>query len=392
MGQSHRLAVLALAHAGDLHAAAGLAGTAVGGRGVENDQAAVLAHAQADPHMAVHAEHVAGVEVLRAVDGLGPGAEAPVLGEVLGHAGGGHHIALAAGLGVHSVVHRPGHVGRAVHAREVVLVPAIVGVVAVGRVAVVAVGVVRILALEEINPSLGDTDGGGLVGRGHVLPVPAAAVDIEGGAHRLHGRGQEVLQGGLARRIGDRGLIVLGHEGLVDCGLGAVVVDFHRLAFGQVAGLSLGDLGSAGLGRDGVDGGVRIQGDGLSVHGDGVLRNRADGALDLHVGGLGGGYHAVLHGDVKHIALGEHILDGVVFLLAGGDGEVHLGSVHAEAVHEALLLVLGDRAVTLHAQVHRLVFRVAGILTLNVAVRVFRRRGRYGQCSHGEHKRQCQTG
>lgn len=82
LSQSHSLAVLVLAHAGELDAAAGLAGLAVGGGGVEDDHAAVLTDAQADPDMAVHAEDVAGLEVLGGGELLGPGTEVVGLGKV----------------------------------------------------------------------------------------------------------------------------------------------------------------------------------------------------------------------------------------------------------------------------------------------------------------------
>ena len=132
LSQRHSLAVLALAHAGELDAAAGLAGLAVGGGGVEDDHAAILTDTQADPHVAVHAEDVAGLEVPGGGEFLGPGTEVVGLGKGLSHLGGTHDVAVVAALGVHDVVGDPGHVGGAVHAGKVILVPGVVGIVGMG--------------------------------------------------------------------------------------------------------------------------------------------------------------------------------------------------------------------------------------------------------------------
>ena len=129
---------------------------------MEDHQAAVLAHTQTDPDVAVHAEHIAGMEVLRPGKLLRPGPESPILGKVLGHACGRHHIAVLPGLSIQGVVHTPGHIGRAVHTCEVVLVPRLMGIVAMGVIVIVPVSIVLILALEKVLPGLRHADGGGL--------------------------------------------------------------------------------------------------------------------------------------------------------------------------------------------------------------------------------------
>lgn len=353
LSQRHGLAVLALTHAGELDAAAGLAGLAVGGGGVEDDHAAVLTDTQADPDVAVHAEDVAGLEVPGGGEFLGPGTEVVGLGKGLSHLGGAHDIAVVAALGVHDVVGDPGHIGGAVHAGKVVLVPGVVGVVGMGGIAAVLVGVVGVLALEEVNPGLGDADGGGLGGGAHVLPVPASAVDVEGGAGGLQSGGQEVLQGADTGLAVDGSLVVLSHEGEVDGGVG-VAVDLDGLAHGEFSGLGGVYLAAAGLRGDAVDGSA-LQGDLLAVHGDGVLVGSGDLALGSGLGGLHLGDGAVLYGNIVDIALGQLVLQGVV---VGVIDPVALDrAVHAEQVGEVALVLGGDSAVVLHAQIDSLYSR-----------------------------------
>ena len=338
LSQLHGLAILGIAHTVDLDAAAALAVDAVRGGGVEDDQRAVLALAQADPDVAVHGEDVAGLEVLR-LKGLLLAPSAPLLslGEVLGLLGGGHDVALVtvgdrAIGGMHGVVDRPAHEGGAVDAAVVVLVPLLVGVVALAVVIIVLVGVVGVLALEEVDPALGQADGHGLVRGVHVLPVPGAAVDVQRGANGGQSSGQEVLQGLLAGGAGHRSLVLLGNKGLVDS-LGLIAIDHN---FNGVAYLDRGSLhrGAAGLGGDLI--GLGICGvQSLAVHSDGVLADGSDLAhdyigmaliLQLNIGDLVGG-----HINVIDIAFHQLVLEAVCGI-----------SVHSEgadvAVYEELVL------------------------------------------------------
>ena len=164
---------------------------------MQEDDGAVVADAEDGPHVAAHAEDVAGLEGL---DIARPGAPA-LVSKGLGHLDGTHHVAVAqvvgGALSVHHVVDGPANISGAVHTGVVVLVPAVVRIVAVRGVGTVLVGVVGVLLLEEVDPALGQADGHGLVGGVHVLPVPGAAVDVQRGAHRFQGGGQEVANANL---------------------------------------------------------------------------------------------------------------------------------------------------------------------------------------------------
>ena len=300
--------------------------------------------------MTVHAEDVAGLEVLGGADLLGPGTVVVGLGEGLRHLGGAHHIALTAALGVHHIVGHPRHIGGAIHTGKVVLVPGFVGVVGMSGICAVLIGIVGVLTLEEVDPGLRNADGGGLEGGAHILPVPAAAVDVQGGTGRLQSGSQEVLQGPQTGLAADGSLIVLCHKGEVNGGV-CVSVDLDRLTHGELGGLGRVDLAAAGLRGDAVDRGP-IQGNLFAVHGNGVAVRRGDLALGGGLRLLDLGDHTVCHRDVVDVALGQTILQGVVI------GIRHLvlldGAVHAEPVGEAALFLRGHSTVVLYAQIDSL--------------------------------------
>ena len=354
LGQLHSLAVLGVAHTVDLDAAAALVVDAVGGGGVEDDQRAIITLAQADPDVAVHGEDVTGLEIGRGEVLLFPSSPALLFGKILGHFGGGHDIALVAALGVHNVIGGPGHIGGAVNTSVVVLVPSVMGIVALTGVGFVLIGVISVLALEEVDPTLGQADGAGLIGGGCVLPVPGAAVDVKGGAHGLHGGGQEVLQGQLAGHAADRGGVVFGHEHPEQ--LGHMVIRVHHDADGivylQLIERDFRNSGSAGLSVDVIKFGVIIDGEGFIVN-----INLFAGRFDLgqntgHIAlfHLGGGDLTVINGDVVDIALLELVLD-LKFSTVGGDGELFFLTIHREAVNKVFFVILGDSTVVLNTQV-----------------------------------------
>ena len=367
LSQLHGLAILGIAHTVDLDAAAALAVDAVRGGGVEDDQRAVLALAQADPDVAVHGEDVAGLEVLR-LKGLLLAPSAPLLslGEVLGLLGGGHDVALVtvgdrAIGGMHGVVDRPAHEGGAVDAAVVVLVPLLVGVVALAVVIIVLVGVVGVLALEEVDPALGQADGHGLVGGVHILPVPGAAVDVQGGAHGLHGGGQEVLQGQLAGHAADRGGVVLGNKHPEQLGYMVIRVyyDADGLILLELIKLDVLNSGPAGLGGDVIELGILVDRKGLIVHLDppvAVIIGPHFGQDTGHIAlfHLGTGDCIAADGDIVDVALLELVLE---FELAavGGNGKGLFMAIHKETVLKRFLLILGDPAIVLHSQVDSIV-------------------------------------
>ena len=362
LSQLHGLAVLRLAYAVDLDAAAALAVDAVRGGGVEDDQRAVCALAQADPDVAVHGEDIAGLEVLGLEGGfLFPGAPALSLSKVLGLLGGGHYIAITvshgAVLGVHHIVDRPADKGGAVNTSVVILVPCVVRIVALAGVGAVLIGVVGVLALEEVDPALGQADGHGLVGGVHILPVPGAAVDVQGGAHGLHGGSQEVLQGLLAGYAADRGSVVLGNKHPEQLGYMVIRVyyDADGLILLELIKLDVLNSGPAGLGGDVIELGILVDRKGLIVHLDppvAVIIGPHFGQDTGHIAlfHLGGGDLTVLNGDVVDVALLELVLD-LELAAVGRNGKGLFSTIHKEAVLKSFLLILGDLAVVLHSQV-----------------------------------------
>ena len=163
--------------------------------------------------MAVHGEDVARLELMALIDAaaiavlIDPrlaggfihqhiahihGAPALIGSEDTSLLGSGHHVTLIVGhgavLGVHQVVDRPANIAGAVNTSVIILVPCVVGIVTLSGIGVLIV-VGLVLALEEVDPALRQADGHGLVGGVHILPVPGAAVDVQGGAHGLHGGG-----------------------------------------------------------------------------------------------------------------------------------------------------------------------------------------------------------
>ena len=366
LSQLHGLAILGIAHTVDLDAAAALAVDAVRGGGVEDDQRAVFTLAQADPDVAVHGEDVAGLEVIR-FKGLllAPGAPLLNLGKVLGLLGGGHDIASVVShstvLGVHHIVDRPADKGGAVNTSVVILVPCVVRIVALAGVGAVLIGVVGVLALEEVDPALGQADGHGLVGGVHILPVPGAAVDVQGGAHGLHGGGQEVLQGQLAGHAADRGGVVLGNKHPEQLGYMVIRVyyDADGLILLELIKLDVLNSGPAGLGGDVIELGILVDRKGLIVHLDppvAVIIGPHFGQDTGHIAlfHLGTGDCIAADGDIVDVALLELVLE---FELAavGGNGKGLFMAIHKETVLKRFLLILGDPAIVLHSQVDSIV-------------------------------------
>ena len=114
---------------------------------MRDDNAAVPTGTDAQPHMTVHAEDIAGTErgrLLQAVAAVLTGKSTPgSLGKRMGKLDGRCDIAVAVGdrgaLGVQGIVQRPAEVARAIQTGIAVLVPAAGRVVAVRGIAVAAV-------------------------------------------------------------------------------------------------------------------------------------------------------------------------------------------------------------------------------------------------------------
>ena len=345
------LAVLVVVAVGvegaELNAAAALTGLAVGRRGVQEDDGAVVADAEDGPHVAAHAEDVAGLEAV-SLDIAGELAPA-LVSEGLGHLDGAHHVAVAlvvgGALSVHHVVDSPANIGRAVHTGVVVLVPAVVRIVAVRVVAVVLVGVVGVLLLEEVDPALGQANGQRLVGRVHILPVPAAAVNVQRGADRVHRGLEVVLEGAHTGRAADGSGVRLGDKGEVN----GVAVNLRGLAGKRGEIGHGGNGGGAGSGvADLVDveiGGARAV---LEGHSRGVdLLDRAFGAGR---GSGGVGHDTVFNRQIVDIAFLKLVLDGI--LIVAGNGILHFFTVGVEAMDKVGLAVSFHGAVILHAEIH----------------------------------------
>ena len=365
--------------------------------------------------MAVHGEDVAGLELMALIDAaaiailIDPrlaggfihqhiahvhGAPALVGSKDTSLLSGGHDIALivshSAVFGVQQVVNCPAHIAGAVDAGIVILVPEIVGIVALAGVGAVLIVVVGVLALEEVDPALGQADGHGLVGGVHVLPVPGAAVDIQGSTHRLHGGSQEVLQGPLAGDAADRGGIVLCHKGAEQ--LGHIVVPVHHNADGliriQAVKLDFLNLGPASLGGNVVELSILIDVEGALINADllgsGIHFGQNTGRIALFH--LGGGNLTVGNGDVVDIALLELVLD-LELAAVSGDGELFFLAVHKEAVNKVFFVLAADGAVALNSQVDN-------ILTIclrggGICLRRVNSKGRYCQGrQHGRGEKQ----
>ena len=157
---------------------------------------------------------------------------------------------------VHGVVQRPRHVTGAVDTCVVILVPLLVGIVAVSRVGAVLIGIAGVLRLEEVDPTLGQADGGSLLAGAHVLPIPSTAVDVQAGTHRLQRRGNEVFQGSLTGGAAHRRGVVRRNRRKID-GLCRVAVpnNLHGIApgcrcrgDGSSASLRLNAIGQRGGG------------------------------------------------------------------------------------------------------------------------------------------------
>ena len=343
------LAVLVVVAVGvegaELNAAAALTGLAVGRRGVQEDDGAVVADAEDGPHVAAHAEDVTGLEGL---DIARPGAPA-LVSKGLGHLDGAHHVAVAqvvgGALSVHHVVDGPANIGGAVHTSVVVLVPAVVRIVAVRGVGTVLVGVVGVLLLEEVDPALGQANGQRLVGRVHILPVPAAAVNVQRGADRVHRGLEVVLEGALTGRAADGSGVRLGDKGEVN----GVAVNLRGLA-GEVAEIGhFGHGGGAGgVVADLIDGAVLDSG---AVNGDGGVVDGRDRAFGVGRGSGGVGHDTAFNRQIVDIAFLKLVLDGVLIVTAG-DGILHFFAVGVEAMDKVGLAVSFHGAVILHAEIH----------------------------------------
>ena len=295
--------------------------------------------------MAAHAEDVTGLEGL---DIARPGAPA-LVSKGFGHLGGAHHVAVVVGvdgiLGVHHVVDDPADVTRAVETGIVVLVPAVVRIVAVRGVGTVLVGVVGVLLLEEVDPALGQANGQRLVGRVHILPVPAAAVNVQRGADRVHRGLEVVLEGALTGRAADGSGVRLGDKGEVN----GVAVNLRGLA-GEVAEIGhFGHGGGAGgVVADLIDGAVLDSG---AVNGDGGVVDGRDRAFGVGRGSGGVGHDTAFNRQIVDIAFLKLVLDGVLIVTAG-DGILHFFAVGVEAMDKVGLAVSFHGAVILHAEIH----------------------------------------
>ena len=209
-------------------------------------------------------------------------------------------------------------------------------------VVVVYVGVVGVLLLEEVDPALGQADGQRLVGGVYILPVPAAAVDIERRADGVHRGLEVVLEGALTGRAVDGRGVRLGDEGEVN----GVAVNLRGLADGIRGN---GDSGGAGFGVvDLVHGGIGIL---LAADGDGAGGNSGDLALGRNCGGFGIGHNRTLHGQIVDIAFLKLVLDGILIVTAG-NGILHFFAVGVEAMDKVGLAVSFHGAVILHAEIH----------------------------------------
>ena len=312
---------------------------------MQEDDGAVVADAEDGPHVAAHAEDVAGLEGL---DIARPGAPA-LVSKGLGHLDGAHHVAVAqvvgGALSVHHVVDGPANIGGAVHTGVVVLVPAVVRIVAVRGVGTVLVGVVGILLLEEVDPALGQTNGQRLGGRVHILPVPAAAVNVQRGADRVHRSLEVVLEGALTGRAADGRGIVLCHERKER----GVAVDLDGRTGGEVgSGLSGNSRLTGGVVGDLVDVGDVV---GLAADCHGGSGGGLDLALGLGRGEFRVSHNTALSGQIVDIAFLKLVLDGVLIVTAG-DGILHFFTVGVEAMDKVGLAVSFHGAVILHAEIH----------------------------------------
>ena len=75
-----------------------------------------------------------------------------------------------------------------------VLVPAAGRVVAVRGIAVAAVGIAGVLTVKKVDPALRQADVHSRIAGACILPVPAAAVDVQRGADGHQGGSEQVLQ------------------------------------------------------------------------------------------------------------------------------------------------------------------------------------------------------
>ena len=208
-------------------------------------------------------------------------------------------------------------------------------------VAVVLIGVVGILLLEEVDPALGQANGQRLVGRVHILPVPAAAVDIERRADGVHRSLEVVLEGALTGRAADGRGVRLGDKGEVN----GVAVNLRGLADGVRGN---GDGGGAGGSIvDLVHGGIGIL---LAADGNSAGAHLGDLALSRNCGGFGVGHNAVFNRQIVDIAFLKLVLDGI--LIVAANGILHFFAVGVEAMDKVGLAVSFHGAVILHAEIH----------------------------------------
>ena len=119
------------------------------------------------------------------------------LGKAYGKLGGGRDIAVTVGdrrtSSVCRVLYSVQRDSPRIQTGIAVLVPAAGRVVAVRGIAVTAVGIAGVLTVEEVNPALRQANvHGGIAGAG-ILPVPAAAVDVQRGADGHQGGSEQVL-------------------------------------------------------------------------------------------------------------------------------------------------------------------------------------------------------
>ena len=355
------------------------------GSGVHEHDGAIITSAQGDPDMAVHGEDVAGLELMALIDAaaiailIDPGLSGGFIHQHIAHVhgapalvgskdtsllSGGHYIALivshGAVFGVQQVVNCPAHIAGAVNTSVIILVPCVVGIVTLSGIGILVV-VGLVLALEEVDPALRQADGHGLVGGVHILPIPGAAIDVQGSAHRLHSGSQEVLQGQLAGHAADRGGVVLGNKHPEQLGYMVIRVyyDADGLILLKVIKLDVLNSGPAGLGGDVIELSILVDRKGLIVHLDppvAVIIGPHAGQDTGHIAlfHLGGGNLTVINGDVVDIALLELVLD-LELAVVSGNGKGLFMAIHKEAVLKRFLLILGDLAIVLHSQVDSVV-------------------------------------
>ena len=315
---------------------------------MRDDNAAVSAGTDAQPHMTVHAEDIAGTErgwLLQAVAAVLTGKGTPgSLGKRMGKLGGGRDIAITVGdrrtLGMQGIVQRPAEVARAIQTGIAVLVPAAGRVVAVRGIAVVAVGLAGVLTVEEVNPALWQTNvHSGVAGAG-ILPVPAAAVDVQGGADRHQGGSEQVLQGALTGNTVNRRMIHLRSRPDIRNTVEYLCITADDPA-GEKARQNDSAAGSCADFKHSAAGKVH------AVYRDGIAADGIDYALCIRTAENSLCHRSLPDGQMIRLTFLQAVLDGVAAFIAHGI------AAHAVALPKPMrkpVFILGtDAAVALYA-------------------------------------------